>query len=381
MREPQEKDIFFKGVPTRREPPHGRNPPKVYTFSELQIEVAKLKSMGLTLREIGEKIGREKDDVSAILSRFEPVAMRMYSAVKELREAGYWNLIATKKIKPTILSSGREKRKNLLLEGFWPFAPRLLPFGYKIGVDRKIEVDPEKAIIVKRVFERICKGEPPYRVAREEGFRSPQHISREVKNPFYVGYIKYGAEIYPGKHEPLIDKETWERATSFIEDSKGKLGGVFNPPVGFKRVGCEIKIDEERAVLVKKVFKLRCFERRTINEIAKETGLTYGQIQRMFHNPHYKKIVGNDLWEKTQNVRISRWEIAKRKRSLLKTKILLFLKDKPNGCWLREISKGTGISSSAITRILKEMELEGSVWRVYGVKSKKHAKGKWKIFS
>jgi hypothetical protein len=42
----------------------------------------------------------------------------------------------------------------------------LLPFGYKIGVDRKIEVDPEKAIIVKRVFERICKGEPPYCVAR-----------------------------------------------------------------------------------------------------------------------------------------------------------------------------------------------------------------------
>jgi hypothetical protein len=59
-----------------------------------------------------------------------------------------------------------------------------------------------------------------------------------------VGYIKYSGEIYPGKHEPLIDKETWERAASFIEDSKGKLGGVFNPPVGFKRVGCETKIAE-----------------------------------------------------------------------------------------------------------------------------------------
>jgi DNA-binding MarR family transcriptional regulator len=59
----------------------------------------------------------------------------------------------------------------------------------------------------------------------------------------------------------------------------------------------------------------------------------------------------------------------------------LSLKKGSNGCWLREISKGTGISSSAITRILKEMELEGSVRRVYGVKSKKPAKGKWKIFS
>lgn len=361
-----------EGTPVTREPQF-----KEYTFTELQIEAAKLRGMGLTLREIGEKLGRDKEKISEVLSRFETVAKRMYSAVKELSSAGYWEFLATKTVKPVVIAKGREKRKIMLLEGYWPYHPRQLPFGYKLSSNKEIEVDPEKAEIVKRVFNRICNGDPPYRVAREEGFRSPQHISRTVGNPFYTGHFRYAGEIHQGKHKPIVDKEVWEKANTMIRRAREGLKGVFNPPFGFKRVGDKIKIDEGEAEIVKKVFQLRFSERKSPKEIAKETGLSYSIIYKMLHNPHYRKIVGFDLWQKAQDTRISRSEVAKRKRSILEAKIIIFLKDKPNGCGIKEISKGTGINNGTVTRLLKEIKAKGVVNRVYGKKSRKHAKGKW----
>jgi hypothetical protein len=37
------------------------------------------------------------------------------------------------------------------------------------------------------------------------------HLHRLLRHPYYVGLVRYRGAIYPGKHEPLIDRPTWER--------------------------------------------------------------------------------------------------------------------------------------------------------------------------
>ena len=41
---------------------------------------------------------------------------------------------------------------------------------------------------------------------------SRAHLARILRNPYYVGTVRYGGIDYEGRHEPLIDKDTFSRA-------------------------------------------------------------------------------------------------------------------------------------------------------------------------
>lgn len=43
-----------------------------------------------------------------------------------------------------------------------------------------------------------------------------QSVALIIKNPFYKGYIKYSGEIHRGKHEPIIDERTWDKANAVL---------------------------------------------------------------------------------------------------------------------------------------------------------------------
>ncbi len=46
-------------------------------------------------------------------------------------------------------------------------------------------------------------------------------IYRMLRNPYYIGYVTYKGELYKGRHEPLIDHETFTEVQKLIE-SRGK---------------------------------------------------------------------------------------------------------------------------------------------------------------
>ncbi len=126
-----------------------------------------------------------------------------------------------------------QKAKN----GGTPFKPpigyrsvRLFENGHEI---RSVEIDPERAPLVAWAFKTYATGEWTVRTLLDEltkrGLLSnptPKRPARPIaisafhellKNPYYIGVVRYRGVEYPGKHKPLIDKQTFDEVQRLLE--------------------------------------------------------------------------------------------------------------------------------------------------------------------
>ena len=109
----------------------------------------------------------------------------------------------------------RQKLRN----GIWP---AYAPLGYVNDKEmRCIVVDKPKAKLIKKAFELYATGEYPLSEIRKKiniaglvGKRSKMlsvsNYQYMLKNPIYYGVIRYGGELYDGKHEPIITKQLFD---------------------------------------------------------------------------------------------------------------------------------------------------------------------------
>ena len=86
-----------------------------------------------------------------------------------------------------------------------------------------VEIDPVPAANVRRIFhlyayenltldglvERINAEGLVFRASQPKFPRSTVHTI--LKDRAYIGEILHKGQWYPGKHEPLIDRATWDR--------------------------------------------------------------------------------------------------------------------------------------------------------------------------
>ncbi len=109
------------------------------------------------------------------------------------------------------------------------------PFGYQI-VDDALVVDEHEANIVRFVYnefirterylavqravesKKLCSSRKPL---RKGGWRGGGPISSSIiygvlRNPVYVGEIRGNDKNYPGRHQPLISRELWDRAQELV---------------------------------------------------------------------------------------------------------------------------------------------------------------------
>ena len=96
--------------------------------------------------------------------------------------------------------------------------PGRAPFGYRNNtLTRTIEVVPEKAPVVQRIFELYATGNYSLSslrktVLEETGVRlSRAYFETMLKNPFYAGSFRWQGTEYKGMHPPLIDRSVFER--------------------------------------------------------------------------------------------------------------------------------------------------------------------------
>ncbi len=117
----------------------------------------------------------------------------------------------------------REGHARRVQEGWFVGAA---PYGYRnVRKDGRgvIEVDPSRAETVRRIF-HLYAYEPltvDQLIARlaDEGLTyrpsSPRFPRSSVyailRDRCYLGEVEYGGQWYPGKHEPLVDRATWDR--------------------------------------------------------------------------------------------------------------------------------------------------------------------------
>ena len=97
---------------------------------------------------------------------------------------------------------------------------------------RTIGLDPERAPLVKWLFEQYATGEWSYkRLAKAVTARglttrpTPEHPARPIdfktvawilKNTYYIGQVTYGGLTYDGSHEPLVSKALFQRVQDQI---------------------------------------------------------------------------------------------------------------------------------------------------------------------
>ncbi|MDB4919092.1 MAG: hypothetical protein JWQ54_1075 [Mucilaginibacter sp.] len=104
------------------------------------------------------------------------------------------------------------------------FLSNLAPFGYKKvgeGKNRTIVIEEKDAKIIQFIYESYLRNVPLYELknqAKTLGFNRGGNmaIERILTNPVYAGMVKakafkeYPGGLFPGIHEPIIDKITWQ---------------------------------------------------------------------------------------------------------------------------------------------------------------------------
>ncbi|MFB0831820.1 recombinase family protein [Brevibacillus laterosporus] len=124
---------------------------------------------------------------------------------------------------------GRRQRFN---QGLW-YGGRI-PYGYSWNKEEKrLEIIPEEALVVKEIFKRYIRGDSlsaisDWAVTRTKSrYFDHTKINNVLFRITYTGKLQNAGVVVEGKHEPIIDYETWEAARR--ENAK-RRGGL--PPVG-----------------------------------------------------------------------------------------------------------------------------------------------------
>lgn len=136
--------------------------------------------------------------------------------------------VATAEYYVRLLSENVKKgQKEKLAQGWIPTKP---PLGYKtVGeTGHKIHVVDEGASkLVIKMFELYASGD--YSIKKlantmyDEGMRSPMGnrlaISRThslLRDPFYMGKMRWNDEIHEGKHQPLVSRELFDKVQKML---------------------------------------------------------------------------------------------------------------------------------------------------------------------
>lgn len=184
-----------------------------------------------------DRLARNRRDDANLYERLVSMGVKLVSASENIDEtpAGqlmhgmlatfaeyYSNNLSTEIMKGL-------RRKHEL--GGTPHKPPIgyLPKRELIGAQdiRTVIRDPERAPLVERAFTLYATGHWPLRKLavqlEREGLRSrgtrryperplgANRINAMLRNPYYMGVVAWNGQRYPGKHEPLVDQETWDR--------------------------------------------------------------------------------------------------------------------------------------------------------------------------
>jgi len=96
-----------------------------------------------------------------------------------------------------------------------------LPLGYrrKEGAKNEIEPDPETAPIVRAIFNDYlgqAVSVADLRRRYSKYLYGKNQLYRMLRNPIYIGKVEYDGKVYVGQHEPIIDREVFEKVNALL---------------------------------------------------------------------------------------------------------------------------------------------------------------------
>ena len=120
-------------------------------------------------------------------------------------------------------------------EGLWK-GGGIVPIGYRyIESENKLQVNEYEAMQIREIFNLYAnKGYAISRIQQimeDAGYRhfygawNNTHTIRYIlPNPIYIGIIQWQGQNYAGKHQPIIERDVFEKAQKRIEGRKWKEG-------------------------------------------------------------------------------------------------------------------------------------------------------------
>lgn len=96
-------------------------------------------------------------------------------------------------------------------QGYWPGGGKI-PFGYDYDAQKGVLVPNSDADTVREIYARYLEGQSTGRIARDLGLKYEHLVKQILRRESNTGVIVYKDEVYPGRHEPLVDRETFDRA-------------------------------------------------------------------------------------------------------------------------------------------------------------------------
>lgn len=111
------------------------------------------------------------------------------------------------------------------------------PIGYKL-VNKRLEIDEEKAEIVRSIYEDFLNGYSLNQINNKLQFSwGSKQVKRILTNPTYKGYIRYGtrsnrkknnreAFIVKGWHEAIIPEDKWEKVQEMYKSLNRKASNT-----------------------------------------------------------------------------------------------------------------------------------------------------------
>lgn len=117
----------------------------------------------------------------------------------------------------TILERTRIGRRKRAESGLW-YGTGNLPFAYDYNFETGILIpNKERVQMVNKMIDLYLQGVPMTKVAESFGLQD-QTVRSIFTTPVNLGKIPYKDEIFEGKHEAIIDQETYDRIQQKIKD-------------------------------------------------------------------------------------------------------------------------------------------------------------------
>ncbi|MGJ4927505.1 recombinase family protein [Bradyrhizobium sp. HKCCYLRH3095] len=116
------------------------------------------------------------------------------------------------------------RRKGMWMGGW-------APLGYEVR-DRKLIVNEEDAKLVRSIFQRFLKTGSATILARQlvqEGVRNKYGklidkgmLYKLLHNPVYIGEAVHKGVSYPGEHDAILDRKTWDKVQAHLQTDPRK---------------------------------------------------------------------------------------------------------------------------------------------------------------
>jgi len=343
---------------------------KLHAFTWQQVEIAVRWARDEPYSKIRSSLGIKHDSqISQSLNKFKPTAKLMLEAVRKLSHGYYKKILRESAESRLYTMKATESAKQMLREGRWPYARRLLLYGYDIvGEKREIRLNLKYKEKLAEYIRRCADGEVPFTVAKELGIPR-NRVYRILDHPIYKGYMSVGGELVPHKHLAVVDEKIWDRAHALFISMKKMKTKRSKPPLGVKWVGVDLAPhDPENKV--SRLMQLR-LKRFGLHSIAKELDVSVTALKTALkHLPLYVKLgmVDPETAKRVRQIKLPADEAAQRKRETTKTKILLVLA-KGSGT-AKEIGERAQLSRHAVADHL--YRLKGKV-----VDKEPRFRGRW----